>query len=219
MLNCGMPLLLQIGFGCYMLSKGSDLIDAAALVFGKYTDIIPILLCATCCMLGGMVDITAPSVSLEGKTLWQAQCLPVTSWQVLRAKLGFHLALAAIPTLFCTVITMFLAPATGLQRLLMLAVSCLNTILFALLGLFFGLRMPNLSWTNEIVPIKQSAPVLLVIFSGIGLSMAFGGLYLWFGWNMGATVWLAIFAGLFFAADLGLYFWLKGPGVRRFEAL
>ena len=219
MLNCGMPLLLQVGFGGYMLFKGNGLVEAAALVFGKYKDVVPVLLCSACCMLGGMVDVSAPSVSLEGKTLWQAQCLPVSAWQVLRAKLALHLALAAFPTVFCTAVMAALAPATTLQRLLMLAVSCLNTGLFALLGLFFGIRMPNLSWTNEIVPIKQSAPVLLVIFSGIGLSLAFGGLYLWFGWHIGATAWLAVFTGLLLTVDLRLYFWLKGPGARRFEAL
>lgn len=219
MLNCGMPLLLLLGFGGYMLFKGSALIAMAASVLRKFQEIIPVLLCAICCMLSGMVDISTPSVSLEGNTIWQAQCLPVTPWQVLRAKLALHLCLTAFPTLFCTVVFMILAPATLLQKLLMLLVSVLNAVLFALLGLFLGLKLPNLSWTNEIVPIKQSASVLIVIFSGIGMSMAFAGLYLLFGRYLGATVWMALFALLDLAADIALYFWLKGPGARRFAAL
>ena len=40
-----------------------------------------------------MNDMTAPSVSLEGKSLWLMQSLPVTPWQVLRAKLTMQLLL------------------------------------------------------------------------------------------------------------------------------
>lgn len=219
MLNCGMPLLLQLGFGGYMLFKGGKLVTVAAALFRSMPGAVPVFLCTACCMLGGMVDVSAPSVSLEGSSVWQVQCLPVTPWQVLRAKLLLHLSLAAVPTLFCTVIMMILAPATILQKLLLLVVSVLNTVLFALFDLFLGLKMPNLNWTNEIVPIKQSAPVLIAIFSGIGLSMAFGGLFLWFGWRMGATAWMLLFSLLFLAADAALFFWLKGPGSRRFAAL
>ena len=219
MLNCGMPLLLMLGFGVYMLFKGSAALTMISKLLWKYPEVTPVLLCALCCMLSGMADISTPSVSLEGNTIWQAQCLPVTPWQLLRAKLTLHLSLVAFPTLFCAVILMILAPATLPQRLLMLTVSVFNAVFFAMLGLFLGLKLPNLSWTNEIVPIKQSAAVLIAIFSGIGLNMAFIGLYFWFGWRVGATAWLGLFTLLYAAADTALYFWLKGPGAHRFAAL
>ena len=41
--------------------------------------------------------LTPPSVSLEGKTLWLLQSLPVTPWQALRAKLDLHLACTLPP--------------------------------------------------------------------------------------------------------------------------
>ena len=218
MLNCGMALLLLLGFGIYLLVQGNKLLSALKLSSGLGS-IIPVMLCAVCCMLGGMVDISTPSVSLEGRSIWQVQCLPVTPWQVLRAKLFLHLSLAAVPTLFCSVVIVLLAPASAVEKLLMFAVSILNAILFALYGLFLGLKMPNLNWTNEITPIKQSAPVFLSIFSGIGLSMAFAGLCLGLGRELGATVWLGIFALLFLVLDTVLYLWLKGPGSRRFANL
>ena len=221
MLNCGMPLLLLLGAGAFMLIKGRKMILMMSVVLAQVPGTIPVILCAVCCMLGGMVDISTPSVSLEGSTIWQLQCLPVTPWKVLRAKLMLHLSLIAFPTLFCSVVMMLLAPAgtTLIQRILIPIISVLNAVFFAQYGLYLGLKLPNLSWTNEIIPIKQSAPIFFVIFTGIGLSFAFGGAYLLLGGAIGATAWMSIFAVLFFVANVALYRWLRGPGSVRFAAL
>ena len=221
MLNCGMPLLLLLGAGAFMLIKGRKMILLMSVVLAQVPGTIPVILCAVCCMMGGMVDISTPSVSLEGSTIWQLQCLPVTPWKVLRAKLMLHLSLIAFPTLFCSIVMMLLAPAgtTLIQRILIPIISVLNAVFFAQYGLYLGLKLPNLSWTNEIIPIKQSAPIFFVIFTGIGLSFAFGGAYLLLGGVIGATAWMSIFAILFFVANVALYRWLRGPGSARFAAL
>lgn len=221
MLNCGMPLLLLLGFGGYMLFGGRKLVRTMSIVLGHVRGAVPVMLCAACCMLGGMVDISTPSVSLEGRSLWQLQCLPITPWQALRAKLSLHLNLTILPVLFCSTVLMYLpqGSTTTIQRALIVTISLLNTVFFALFGLFLGLKLPNFSWTNEIVPIKQSLSVFIAIFSGIGLSMAFGGFYVLFGWRIGTTLWMSIFAVFYLVADIALYLWIRGPGSRRFTAL
>lgn len=73
------------------------------------------LLCAALCTLVGMNDMAAPSVSLEGKSLWLAQSLPVTSWQVLRAKLRMHLLLTAVPAALCGICMAVVSPAGAAQ--------------------------------------------------------------------------------------------------------
>ena len=55
--------------------------------------IISVLLCAVMGLVAAMNDMAAPSVSLEGKSLWLLQSTPVTPWQVLRAKLSMELSL------------------------------------------------------------------------------------------------------------------------------
>ena len=63
--------------------------------------------------------------------------------------------------LLCLVCLLAVYPGSPLE-LLFIAVTALSyALLMALLGLFLGLKMPNLSWTNEVVPIKQSACVAL----------------------------------------------------------
>ena len=44
-----------------------------------------------------MNDMASSSISLEGKNLWLAQSLPVTPWQVLRAKLLVQVLVTGIP--------------------------------------------------------------------------------------------------------------------------
>ena len=36
----------------------------------------------------------------------------------------------------------------------------------ALAGLFLGVKIPTLTWANEIMPIKQGAPVVIALFGG-----------------------------------------------------
>lgn len=219
MLNCGLGLVFELLIGGYLLLKGGELLSKLDAFLSGFNGLGPVLLTVVCCAAASMVDISAPSVSLEGKSIWLIQSLPVDPWQILRAKLQFHLTVSFLPTLFCAVAAMLVCPGTLAQKLLLLAVTLLFMLLFALLGLCLGVKMPNLSWTNENVPIKQSGAVAITIFSAMGLTLAIGGLYFLFGWIIGATAYLSLFALLFLAADAALFLWLRGPGSRRFAEL
>ena len=59
------------------------------------------LVCGMVCTAAAMNFITAPSVSLEGDTLWLLQSLPVTPQQVLRAKVELQLLLTLPGAWFC----------------------------------------------------------------------------------------------------------------------
>ena len=57
----------------------------------------------------------------------------------------------------------------------------------ALVGLFFGVKMPTLTWTGEIMPIKQGGPVMITLFGGFGyIVLLFVGFMLLSGWMLGA---------------------------------
>ncbi len=219
MLNTGVGVVFLLGLGVFLLIKGKSYLELIYLNLPDLGELLPVLICAACCLMAGTVDISAPSVSLEGKTLWQLRSLPVTAWQVLQAKLLLHLAVAILPTLFCVGVIVALIQATLAQKLLIFAVSLLFMGFIALLGLALGLKMPNLNWTNELIPIKQSAPVAITLFSGMGVAGLIGGLYVWFGWRLGATGWLGAAALLLLAADAALFLWLRNRGTKRFEEL
>ena len=218
MLNCGLGILLMPVAGVMLVWKGGD-IEAALGSAPGTAGMLPVLLAAAVCMLVSMNDMAAPSVSLEGKSLWLAQSLPVTPWQVLRAKLTMQLLLTAVPVAVCLVCAALAVPMTAAELAMLTAVSLLFTAFSALLGLFLGLRMPNLTWTREIIPIKQSAPVAIALFGGWGYAAVLGGGYLLVGWHLGAALYMGCFAAATLAVCIVLYLWLKKRGGAVLAAL
>ena len=220
MLNCGLGILLLPIAGVMLLWQGGTVISVLNQVFGERAGCIPVLLCGAVCMLASMNDMAAPSVSLEGKSLWLMQSLPITPWQVLRGKLSMQLILTGIPVLFCTVCIAFIYPFTPVELLLTVLVPMLYVLFSALFGLFLGVKMPNLNWTSEITPIKQSAPVTFALFSGFGYTalLCVGFMFL-NGWKLGFVGYMSSFGAVTFFLCAALYLWLKKRGSNLFAVL
>ena len=64
---------------------------------------VPVLVCCAVCAVSAANFLTTPSVSLEGRTVWLLQSLPIPSWQALCAKLELHLLLTGVPAALCLV--------------------------------------------------------------------------------------------------------------------
>lgn len=205
--------------GIALLIKGRALAQLLDGVFGAGADIVPVLLSAALCLLASMNDMAAPSVSLEGRQLWLAQSLPVTPWQVLRAKLDTQLLLTGVPVLFCALCAVIVLPGGAAEMALAVVVALLYTLLSALAALALGLRLPNLTWTNEITPIKQGGSVMLALFANWFYAIALGGLYFLCGRYLSAAAYLALAAGVTAAVCALLLRWVKQRGTRIFAAL
>lgn len=205
--------------GIALLIKGRALAQLLDEAFGAGADIVPVLLCAAACLLASMNDMAAPSVSLEGRQLWLAQSLPVTPWQVLRAKLEMQLLLTGVPVLFCALCAVIVLPGGAAEMALAVVAALLYTLLSALAALALGLKMPNLTWTNEITPIKQGGSVMLALFANWFYAIALGGLYFLCGRYLSAAAYLAIFAAVTAVVCALLLRWLKRRGTRIFAAL
>ena len=171
------------------------------------------------CVLASMVDTTAPSVSLEGKQLWLLQVLPVSGWQVLQAKLSLQLVLV-LPLLLvlglCGIGVLGIPLAEGALMLLAAALFCW---VMAQVGLAANLLAPNLTWTDEIVPIKQSLSVLVTLFGDWAAVAVLAGAYLLLRRWVSPLGFLALAALVLLAAALLLRNWLKTRGAARFAAL
>ena len=220
MLNCGLGILLLPICGVFMLWRGSAALSVLNQVFGERAGCIPVLLSGAVCMLASMNDMAAPSVSLEGKSLWLMQSLPVRPWQVLRAKLSVQLLLTGIPVLFCMVFAALIYPYAPIELIMSVLVPLSYVLLSALFGLFLGLKMPNLSWTSEMTPIKQSACVTIALFSGFAYTaLLCAGFMLLDGWKLGFAGYMALFGGVTLALCALLWLWLRNKGCSRFASL
>ena len=70
MLNCGFGVIIMPIAGILLLFRGAALRSMLFELFDSNTGTIAILAAAAVCLVSTMNDMTAPSVSLEGKTLW-----------------------------------------------------------------------------------------------------------------------------------------------------
>ena len=218
MLNSGLGILLLPISGILLLWKGGTVVSLLNEVFTSQSGCAEVLLCTGVCAIASMNDMATPSVSLEGKSLWLAQSLPVKPWQVLRAKLKVQLALTALPALVPLVCMAFILPVTAALPLVF--AEALAYIAFsACLGLTLGVARANLTWTSELMPIKQSLAVTIALFGGWLYAIAFAALYLWQGWKLGAAAYLAIAAAVTLAVTALLLRWLKTKGAQRFAML
>ncbi len=220
MLNCGLGIITLPLCGVALLWKGEVFIKILNEVFGGRAGSVPLLLCAVGCLAASMNDIVVPSVSLEGKSLWLIQSLPVSPWKILRAKLAVHLLLTGIPMLFCAVCLAVIHMFSPLD-LLLVALQALSFVLIsALLGMFIGLKIPNLNWTSEVTVIKQGMGVTIAMFGGFAYNIAFIlGFMLLPGWKLGFMGYMGCFIGVNLLLSVALYLWLKKRGSKLFAAL
>ena len=179
----------------------------------------PALGCAGVCAAASMNLLTPPSVSLEGKTLWLLQSLPVTPWQALRAKLDLHLACTLPPAAFAMLCLLWVTGGSFGEGVLALLGAGLYVLFSGAMGLVFGLRLPNLHWTNETAAVKGGAAPVLTLFAGWGVLMVL--CLIWWGMQsvLGAAGALAVCCGLLGAGCAALLAWLRRGGCTLFAQM
>ena len=135
MLNSGLGIFLMPICAVALLWKGRKIFTMLNGMFGSQDGTVLLLVTIMLCGLTSMDIMTAPSISLEGKSLWIAQCLPVASWQVLRAKLDMQLILNGIPVMLCMICTAVVCPIKIGQFVMMILQVLSYVFVMAVFGL------------------------------------------------------------------------------------
>ena len=138
---------------------------------------------------------------------------------MLKAKLNLHIAVTTLPVVFCSVCVSIAMHPTAAVTAYVIVLPLLFMLLVALFGLAVNLKTPNLKWTNETVPVKQSMGVFVSLMGGWVFVIALGGLYYLLRNLVSAEAFLGICGVIILALDAALYFWLKKRGTRLFEEL
>lgn len=114
-----------------------------------------------------MTSTTSCSISLEGKTFWQIQTLPVTKKQVYDSKILTNLTVAAPFYVIC-VICLAMTVRLDLMQLFWLITIPAAYLLFAcVLGITVNLALPVFDWESEVRVVKQSMTTLLSMLIGM----------------------------------------------------
>ncbi len=221
MLNCGFGIIFMLALGVILLIKGNTIfsqINNELSDFG-FKGIISVIVCAAMCAAALMNNMAAPSVSLEGKNLWILQSLPVTQWQILKAKLSVQLILTAVPMAFCIICALVAYPFSAAEVLFVILIPMIQVCLLALFDMVLGLKFPNLTWTNEVTPIKQSACTGLSLLGGFFISILLFVPYFLIGMFIGAEIYMAGVSIVQIIVCILLYSWIKKKGSAIFAAL
>lgn len=155
MLNCALATPILLIAGVFLLIKGADIVsifEMFALPNGFFTA----LLAFGVCVLGAMNDLTAPSVSLEGKGLWIAQSLPVQPKAVLHAKLRLHMLFTVIPELFCSACICIVFRPDFVSGLLCVILPPVFTLFLAAFGLIINLKSPTSTGRPKPLPSSRA---------------------------------------------------------------
>ena len=219
MLNCGLGTVFLVVLAVLALIKGREVFLMMNALFAGGEGFVTVLAALCLCLLAGSNDISTPSVSLEGRNLWIAHSLPIAPWDALKAKLSIQLLITAPAALFCSVCMLIAAKCSILESIFVLVLPQLFVLFSALFGLTLGILSPNLTWTNETAPIKQSMAVTIALLGGWVYGILMALLYLFAASSLGAVLYLLLCALVTLAASAALYLWLRHKGSTRFAAL
>lgn len=218
-INCSLGTVFLIIVGVALLFKADTVTEVIYALDLQNSDLLTLLACALICAVSSINDITAPSVSLEGKNIWLIQSYPVNPFNVLKAKLLMHIILTSIPTLILSVCLCVVLNSGFISALLIVVIPQLFVVLTAEFGLFINLLSPNLTWTNETVAVKQSLGVLIAMFSGCTFIVLLGIVCYLLRNYVTLLLFTVLCAVLIIVLSLILAYWLKNKGTKIFETL
>lgn len=219
MLNCGLGALLIPISAILILVKGNEVVSLFDEVLQSYESFGVLMVCVVMCMVATMNDTVAPSISLEGKTLWAVQSLPIDMKDVLFAKVGMQLILTVPALLACEICAAIALKMSALQCVATLIFPIVFSLFYALFGLMIGLKRPNLTWSSEITPIKQNISVLIVLFVGWGYAMLVAGGYLLCGLFLDVGNYILAVTVITAVPCVFIYRWIKKAGAAILAAL
>lgn len=219
MMNCGLGCVFLVIAAMAILLKQDLLKEMLYAMFAPEDSRIPLMAAAAVCLMTTMNDMTAPSISLEGKNLWLIQALPVSGWQVLKAKLKLQLILTLIPTALLVVCVEYVFRFGVVYNILIPVLAALFILFMAESGLVVNLKMPNLNWTSEVAPVKQSAGVVMVLLGGWGIVAALGALYFAVADFVMPLLYMITVCVVLSAASVYMFLWLKNRGAGIFSRL
>lgn len=220
LLNCGLGVilvLLVVGAAAFKREVVlSVMTDGAISLFA------PFLLYAAATLPLAMNAPAAPSISLEGNTLWQLKSLPIPAFTILSAKARMQMLLNLPFGLLASVALGLLLGLSPLDVVFVALANAAFLVFAAYFDLSAGLRHPMLDWTSEVYPVKQSGAVFvstLVVPLFAIVSAVPGAICTWYLPDFPTAAYFSGVAVTFFALAALSRHWLKTKGAKIFEGL
>ena len=218
-LNSCLGTLFMVAGAIFLLIRQGWIREEIGAVFAYYPEMTALAACAMLIFMAGSNELTAPSISLEGRSIWILQSMPVDAFKVLWTKIKLHLLMTLPPAVLVTAaVFVVIRPAPLLMGLVALIV-VLNILFDAVFGLLVNLRLPNLEWNDETTAIKQSGSAILSLLGNWALLFVLALIYAIIGRKLGPVIYMVIAAAVIAAVCAAMMIWLRKKGAARFATL
>lgn len=226
LLNCGLGSLFIIIVGgvlCFISIQNVFSALSVIPALAKFDVLIPVIAFAGLAVSASLNFMVVPSVSLEGKNFWILRSMPIKTQSILWSKILFQILVTGIPTLGAS-LAMIVGLVIGktytvLDLIFILILPLAFEVFMAVCGMMIGLLMPNLTWTNETVPIKQSISTFIAILVGMVLTIILAGGYFLIGYKIGGYLYMGLVTVILAVLSVIAALWVNRAGVAIFEHL
>lgn len=217
--NAGIGLLFMLIAAVYLCIKRGDMLKMAQM-FPNADELIGPLICVGFGAMASLTIISAPMISIEAKTLWISQSLPVRGKDVLLAKADVH-TLMSLPFIVASAVMLeFAYDMSIISRIMILFFPLAVTVFNAYTGIALNLKYPKFDWVNETDAVKQGvAPFLAMFIAAATVALPVLLYAFLFSDMVSAEIYLCIVFLLFVAASAVLYRYLTTRGVEIFKNL
>lgn len=218
-MNASMGVIFSVIAAGYVAFGGGELVGGF-FAAGMPTELLEIFLISIAVYLVGFNLISAPSISLEAKTLWLLQSLPIDPAEVLVSKAWNHFLVSEIGVLALGVSAAVFLPVSAVAKVLVFVIPTLFNAFCALLGVLVNLFLPKFNWINETVAVKQGMSTMVCMLVPMGIVALYLLPYLfWLNAYISVVVYTLVFAILIVIASFVIYSYLTGNAKKRFEKL
>ncbi|MEA4832605.1 MAG: hypothetical protein VB118_08325 [Oscillospiraceae bacterium] len=164
------------------------------------------------CVMVGCTSVS--SVSLEGNRIWILKSLPVDTVRILGVKVLLSFVLSA-PAAVLAAISVGLRLSLNPGVIAVTVMHCLAYVVFcSVFGLIINLLFPKMQWQNDAEVVKQSASVMVAMFSNMVLLaiIVFAGIYT----GAGSVMLNLAVAVVFIIVDAVMWKLISGWGTKKF---
>ena len=135
--------------------------------------------------------ISCVSISLEGKSFWLLQTLPIPTNQIFLAKLFIPIMIVS-PAILISAIFAGIMFQSVITTLVLFAIAFLFLLITDVSGLMINLWLPKLNWENETQVVKQSLSLLLSMIFNIIMAVIPIVIYLVFNTSILLTMMISL---------------------------
>ncbi len=163
-MNAGMSTIMAILLGVGIIMRGGIISEWLPRMFpDASTNLLALAIGSSLALSCTLNDVTAPTISLEGKTIWILKSTPIKPMKVFFAK-ALLAPIVSLPGVCFTALASALTLDLNAPDILFIfAAPILACVFSGFLGVCVNLKLPRFDWTNEITVIKQSLSVIFTL--------------------------------------------------------